>query len=103
MKHSVPHDLPLDLAKKAADRALGEYRAKFPDFDPQVAWTGERTAEVTFKAMGSILKGTFEILDDKIEMDMDVPLLMRPFKSKAMEVVEEKIRAWIERAKNGEL
>ena len=103
MKHSVPHDLPFDLAKKAADSALQAYRARFPDYDPQVVWTGDKTAEVTFKALGSTLKGSFEILDKSIEMDMEVPLLMRPFKSKAIAVVEEKIRDWIGKAKDGQL
>jgi hypothetical protein len=103
MKHSVSHDLPFDLAKKAAGKALEEYRARFPDFDPQINWTGERTAEVTFKAMGSTLKGQFELLEKSIEMDMDVPLLMRPFKAKALEVIEEKIRDWINKAKAGAL
>lgn len=103
MKHSVPHDLPLDLAKKATDAALQAYRARFPDYDPQVTWTSDKTAEVTFKALGKTMTGTFEILDRAIDMDLEVPLLMRPFKSKAIEVVEEKIRDWIDRAKRGEL
>jgi hypothetical protein len=103
MKHSVPHDLPFDLAKKAADKALQEYRARFPDYDPQIEWTDDKTAEVTLKAMGSTLKGNFVLTEHAIDMDMEVPLLMRPFKAKAMEVVEQKIREWIDKAKRGEL
>jgi hypothetical protein len=103
MKHSVPHDLPFDTTKKVVDAALQAYRTRFPEYDPRVVWTGDRTAEVHLQALGAKLKGTFEILESSIEMDMDVPLLMRPFKNKAIEVVEAKIREWIGKAKAGEL
>jgi hypothetical protein len=103
MKHSVPHDLPFDLAKKAADAALKAYRSRFPQYDPQVTWSDDKTANVEFSAKGMKLRGTFEILNDAVSMDMEVPLLLRPFKAKAMEVIEGEIRTWIEKAKNGQL
>ena len=103
MKHKVPHDLPFDLAKKAADAALQEYRRKFPDYDPQVTWSDDKTAQVALKAKGMSLKGIFEIQSDAVAIDMDVPLLLRPFKAKAMEVIEDEIRTWIGKAKNGAL
>ena len=103
MKHMVPHDLSFDLAKKAADAALQSYRARFPDYDPQVTWSDERTANVALKAKGMSLKGVFEINPDNIAMDMEVPLLLRPFKQKALEVIEEQIKVWIDKAKRGEL
>src|SRR5574337_318783 len=80
MKHTVPHDLPFDLAKKAADAALQSYRTRFPDYDPQVTWADDKTANVALKAKGMSLKGVFEINPDHIAMDMEVPLLLRPFK-----------------------
>ena len=103
MKHTVPHDLPFDLAKKAADHALQNYKQRFPDYDPQVTWSDEKTANVALKAKGISLKGVFEILPDAISMDMEVPLLLRPFKSKALEVIEEQIKEWIAKAKSGQL
>jgi hypothetical protein len=36
-------------------------------------------------------------------MDLDVPLLLRPFKSTALGVIEEEIRKWIDKAKNGQI
>lgn len=103
MKHKVPHDLPLDLAKKAADAALQEYRTKYPDYDPQVTWSDDKTAEVALRAKGMSLKGVFEILPDAVSIDMEVPLLLRPLKAKAMAVIEEQIRHWIGKAKTGAL
>ena len=103
MKHAVPHDLPKPLAKKAADAALQAYSARFAEYNPQITWTDEDTAEVCFKAKGITLKGTFEIHPGEVCMDMEVPLLLRPFRQKAMDVVEGEIRTWIGRAKAGEL
>lgn len=103
MKHSVPHDLPLPLAKKAADAALQSYKARFAEYDPQIAWVSERLAEVTFRVKGLSMKGSFEIGDTAIDMDMEVPLLLRPFKNKALEVIEQQITQWIEKARKGEL
>ncbi len=103
MKHMVPHDLPLDMAKKAADAALQEYKTKYPDYDPQVTWTDDKTAEVALRAKGMSLKGVFEILPDAVSIEMEVPLLLRPFKAKAMEVIEQQIRHWIGKAKTGAL
>jgi hypothetical protein len=103
MKHTVTHDLPFDLAKKAADAALQAYATRFAEYDPRVTWTSERAAEVAFSAKGVTLKGTFEILSDRIEMEMEVPLLLRMFRQKALDVVEGEIVAWVQKAKAGAL
>ena len=91
------------MARKAADAALEAYATRFAEFAPQITWTGDRTAEVAFKAKGMTLKGTFEIRDDAIDMDMEVPLLLRPFRQKALDVVEGKVQEWIDKARRGEL
>lgn len=103
MKHSVPHDLSLALAKKAADAALQSYKERFAEYDPQISWVNERLAEVNFRAKGLSMKGTFEIRDNAVDMDMEVPLLLRPFKNKALAVIEEQIQKWIDKARRGEL
>lgn len=103
MKHSVPHDLSLELAKKAADAALQAYSARFAEYDPQVVWVNDRLAEVTFSVKGLSMKGTFEIMDTAVDMDMEVPFLLRPFKNKALEVIEQQIIQWIDKARRGEL
>ncbi len=103
MKHSVAHDLPLDLAKKAAAKALESYQARFAEYDPQLCWNDECNADVSFAVKGMSLKGSFEVLPDRIDIDMEVPLLLRPFKKKAMDVVEGEIGKWIEKARKGEI
>jgi hypothetical protein len=103
MKHAVPHDLSMESAKQAASSALEAYKARFAEHNPTISWVKDNLAEVSFKAKGVGMKGTFEILSDRIEMDMEVPFLLRMFKQKAIDVVEGEIRKWVAKAKDGQL
>lgn len=103
MKHSVTHDLSFDLAKKAATKALETYQARFSDYSPTISWQGERRAEVSFAVKGMTLKGGFDILDDRIDIEMEVPMLLRPFRQKALAVVEGEIIKWVAKARGGEI
>jgi hypothetical protein len=101
MKHAVAHDLSLESAKKAATAALEAYSARFAEYNPSITWLNDYLAEVQFKVKGVSLKGTFAILDKSIEMDMEVPMLLRMFKQKAIDVVEGEINKWIDKARTG--
>lgn len=103
MKHAVPHDLSIDAAKQAASAALAAYQQRFADYNPTITWVNETLAEVNFKAKGVTMKGSFEILPDRIEMDMEVPFLLRMFRQKAIDVVEGEITKWVTKAKTGQL
>jgi hypothetical protein len=103
MKHAVPHDLSIDAAKQAASAALAAYQQRFADYHPTITWVNDTLAEVNFKAKGVTMKGSFEILADRIEMDMEVPFLLRMFKQKAIDVVEGEITKWVSKAKSGQL
>ena len=103
MKHSVPHSLPLDAAKKVAQHAMEAYQARFAEYNPTITWVSNTLAEVSFKAKGVSLKGTFEILADRIDMDMEVPFLLRMFKQKAVDVIESEINTWLAKAKAGQI
>jgi hypothetical protein len=103
MKHAVPHDLPIEAARQAASAALQAYQARFADYQPTITWLNDTNAQVMFKAKGVTLKGSFEILADRIEMDMEVPLLLRMFRQKAIDVVEGEITKWVAKAKSGQL
>lgn len=103
MKHHIKHDLDLATAKLATDRAFAEYRSKYPDYTPNLAWTSERNAEVTFNAKGVKLNGAVELREGGLDLELDVPFLFRPFQKKAMEVIEREVRLWLDKAKRGEL
>ena len=99
MKHSVPHDLGQERAKKVAESALSAYSQKYATYNPQVKWTGPNRAEISFKVKGMSLSGTLEVLDRSIDLDIEVPFLLRPFKSQALSVIEGEINEWISKAK----
>ena len=103
MKHSVSHDLDATTARKVTERALESYRDRFAEYNPEVQWKDDCTAEVCFSAKGVTLKGVFSLQPNAIEMDMSVPLVLRMFQKKAVEVVDREINTWIGKAKNGEL
>ena len=52
---------------------------------------------------GVSLKGSLEVNEKDIALDLDVPFLLRPFKGQALQVIEEEIRSWIGKSKAGQL
>ncbi|MCP4502212.1 MAG: hypothetical protein GY822_19820 [Deltaproteobacteria bacterium] len=103
MKHSVPHDLDKDLARKATQKALDSYAARFSNYNATVNWLNDDDAEISFAAKGIKLKGIFQVCDSKVDMDLDVPFLLRAFQKKAIKIIDEEIREWVGKAKAGEL
>ncbi|HSN98904.1 MAG TPA: polyhydroxyalkanoic acid system family protein [Candidatus Nanopelagicales bacterium] len=103
MKHVVPHDLDQDTARRVTDKAFSAYKDRFAEYNPTLQWVNDQRAEVGFSAKGISLKGAFELKPGQIEMDLDVPFLLRPFKGKAISVIDEEIKRWIGKAKAGEL
>jgi Putative polyhydroxyalkanoic acid system protein (PHA_gran_rgn) len=99
MKHSVPHDLGQERAKKVAESALASYAQKYANYNPTVTWTSANRAELSFKVKGMSLSGVVEVLDRSIDLDIDVPFLLRPFKAQALGVIDGEINEWIKKAK----
>lgn len=99
MKHSVPHDLGQERAKKVAESALTAYARKYANYNPQVTWPSANRADIAFKVKGMALNGSLEVLERSIDLDIDVPFLLRPFKSQALGVIESEINEWIKKAK----
>jgi hypothetical protein len=103
MKHVIPHDLDLELSKKAAERAFASYAAKLAEYDPKVTWTDSSHATISFKVKGISLTGSFTIRQGAIDMDLDVPFLLRPFQGRAVDVIDREVKEWIEKARAGQL
>jgi hypothetical protein len=103
MKHHVPHDLGKPLAKKAAVAAFDAYRQRFGKYHPTAQWIREDKADISFDVAGKKLKGSLEVKDSTIDMELDVPLLLRPFQGHAIGVIETEINRWISKAKQGEI
>jgi hypothetical protein len=103
MKHSVSHDLGKELAKKAALAAFAAYQARYAKYNPIATWTSDDRANISFTAKGMTLKGLLEVNATSIDVDVDVPFLLKPFKSIAIDAVEREVQKWVDKAKRGEL
>ena len=103
MKHEIHHGLEPDLAKKAIDKAMEAYSARFADYNPRFSWVSDTKGELGFKAKGVSVDGQIEVVGDKILVDLQVPFLLRVFKGKAMDVIDREVKKWVEKARAGEL
>ncbi len=103
MKHSVSHDLGQQRAKLAAEAAIAAYSQKFAKYHPQTRWVTDARADISFHVKGMSLSGSIEVLEKSIDLDLEVPFLLRPFKNQAISVIEGEIREWIDKARDGKL
>lgn len=103
MKHTIDTGLDRTLSKKAIDKAMDAYKARFADYDPRFDWIADDRGEFSFSAKGIKLQGTIVVREEKVDVDMHVPLLFRVFQGRAMDVIEEHVNIWVEKAKRGEL
>ncbi len=102
MKHVVPHDLGQEKAKQVAEAAFESYRQRFARYNPTAKWNDQH-ADISFSVKGFSLKGSLDVNPKNIEMELDVPFVLKPFKGKALGVIEEEINKWAAKAKAGEL
>ena len=103
MKHRIAHDLDMALARKATRQALASYQERFAKYEPHAVWQNDDHATVSFRAKGIKLVGAFLITSSAIEIDLDVPFLLRPFGKLAVDVVEREVAKWVAQARAGEL
>lgn len=103
MKHTVPHDLGREQAKRVAEAAIRSYSDRFASYNPTCEWQNDYCANIGFKVKGIALKGSLDVGDKDIGLKLDVPFLMRPFKGQALQVIEEEIKKWIAKSKAGQL
>jgi hypothetical protein len=101
--HEIAHDLDFDLAKLAAAKAAEAYQERFAEYDYKANWVRNDRVELSFTVMGKTLDGAMTVKARKLELELEVPLLFRPFRGKALEIIEREARMWIDKAKRGEL
>jgi hypothetical protein len=103
MKHTIKHPLSRDLAKRATEKAFEAYGERFSKYNPTATWSGDYSAQVGFEAKGVKLGGTIDIREGGIDLEMNVPFVFKPFRKKAVDIIESEIRNWIKKAEDGEL
>lgn len=104
MEYTIDHDLSPDLAKRAAQKAADHYTQKWAKYNAKTTWSGDDHAEISFNVKGVEVAATVDMRPGRIVIDMKkVPLLLRPFKKQALDVVHKTMTKWIDKAKRGEL
>ncbi len=103
MQHVVEHNLDQATARRAAQKAYESYRERFSEYKPTAEWTSDTHCDVTFTVKRVCLEGAIDLEPGRILMDLDVPLLFRPFKKLAMGYVQDEIKTWLGKAERGEL
>jgi hypothetical protein len=99
MKHTVPHDLGQERAKKVTESALSTYAEKFAKYSPKTSWASPSRANISFSVKGMSLSGAVEVKEKSIELELDVPFLLKPFQGQAISVIEGEIKAWLAKEK----
>ncbi len=99
MKHTVSHDLGQERAKKVTEAALSSYAEKSAKYSPKTTWTSPSRAQIAFSVKGMNLNGSVEVKEKTIDLDLDVPFLLRPFQGQAISVIEGEIKSWLEKEK----
>lgn len=104
MQHRISHDLDLATARRATREALESYRKDFQEYSPTGEWLDDDNATVQFTVMGKTLRGAVSVAQDAVTLELkDIPFMFRPFRSAAIKVIDEEIRAWLDKAKAGKL
>lgn len=103
VKHVIQHSLSEDQARKVTDKAFETYAQKFASYAPTADWVTPTKSNIGFSAKGMKLKGTIELKPEAVELALDVPFLLRPFKDRAIKVIDQEIREWIAKANQGEI
>lgn len=103
MNHSIQHGLDLPTARRVLEKAAESYTARFSEYSPAFHWENETKGIVSFKAMGMTAKGVFTLTDGAMDVSMDVPFVLKPFRTKALDAVEKEVKKWVAKSKAGEL
>ena len=101
--HTIPTGLPIDVAVKVIEKAMAAYQERFAKYKPHFSWKNPTLGVFGFVAKGFSVDGKLTLRDGSIDVALDVPFLLRPFRGKAISVVEEEVNVWVVKAKNGEI
>jgi hypothetical protein len=103
VKHEIPHDLDMDTAKVVARKAVESYAERFSGYGFTHAWVSETRVDLNFNVKGKRLEGSFNVHAAKLVFDLDVPFVFRVFTGQATKIIDRETRAWIDKAKSGQL
>ena len=103
VKHEIPHDLEMDMAKAVARKAVESYQERFASYGLTSNWTSDTKVDLTFNVKGKKLAGGLTVFGDRLVFELDVPFVFRVFTGQATKIIDAETREWIAKAKAGEI
>ena len=101
MRFEVAHDLDMEDARRMARKAVDEYVSRYAHYRAAVQWRDADHATLSLHARGVSLQGTLSLRPSSLVLEVEVPLLLRPFVSKAKQIIEQHVQQWVDRAHRG--
>ena len=96
LSHTLTHGLALEEAKQLALEAWEKNRVVFARNKPELEWRGPYSAVVKWTSrVGNRYRCSVELRDQIALLQMDIPLLARPFKDIGLAMVEKELGNWL--------
>lgn len=104
MKYVVTHDMSdLERIKVVIEKAYDAYKTKLADYNPSLTWENDRKAIVEFTIMRKKIDANFNITENEVRIEGNIPFLFKPFQGKIERVVGKEVERWLAKEKAGEL
>ena len=85
---SVPHDKDPDEVVKRATPYIEKMVDDFEGHDLEMEWTGHK-GEFSFKSMSFSISGNVEVTAEKIDVNIELPLMAMIFKDKVQKAINK--------------
>jgi hypothetical protein len=104
MKYVAKHQLD-DLArvKTVIEKAYESYAQRLADYKPRIKWNNDRQAVVDFTVMSKKIEANFDITDEEVRINGQIPFIFRPFQGRIEKVIGEEVEKWLAKARAGEI
>ena len=93
--HELEHGLTQGQAKQAAQLALEHYLERYGSRGLSARWVSDLRAEIEVSVKGASVRASVDVLPAVLRIEVEVPLLLRPFKAVTVAKVESEARRWI--------
>lgn len=103
MKKIIRHDIPHDTAKRVIDKAVAQYKGKFPQYKPSFEWTGDNNGTINLTAFGKTITADITLRAGEIEVNLTVPPAFKMFEGAALKAIDEEVEVWLKKAKSGKV
>jgi len=103
MKHSIKHSLGLTRGCEVVKLAMESYIDRYSEYSPKLDWKGDAKADMSVSIRGMEITGDIEVKEGTVDVDLKVPFMLKPFKGKAIGIIESEIKEWVAKSEAGEL